>query len=165
MKKRVFRKSRFSLDDSPAWEGYADGETWNGFSCPCFETKTAIEIAKYVVNLYRNSPEVRGNWNYDPHADTLKIVTEPYESETFGGNDITVDDKTVHVYAIGAYNWCWYEVSAPMHCLDCNDVIAPGANYIEGAPLHAGGVCGVFCCSDCAGNFFVRKMCISKVNE
>jgi hypothetical protein len=167
--KAICRKSHFSLDDSPSWEGYTFGQTWNGFACPYFEHKVAVEILKDTTKA-NNQPEWAENkygWNYNPQTDTFTIIDPNDEGDHYKitGEDIAVDGKIVKVYGIGNFAWVWSEDVNEMICDYCNDEIAEGANYIEAKPLNRGGAIATFCCSDCAGAFFVEKMCASKVNQ
>lgn len=162
----VCRKSKFSLDDSPSWDGYTFGQTWNGFACPYFEMKVAKEILTFVVagNNYHDHVNTKYKWNYKPETDKFTFVDPEDDGDhyTIPGEDITYNGKVIHVYGIGNFAWVWTEDEEPIHCEYCNDEIEDGANYLEARPLRAGGATAIFCCSECAGAFFVEQMCDSK---
>lgn len=38
-------KSKFQIDDGPIYEGYTNGNHWNGWACPYFTREVADQIA------------------------------------------------------------------------------------------------------------------------
>lgn len=103
---RKFWQARFSLEmfGNNDFEGFTDGDSWNGWACPYFSSETAEAVLKASErNGYR--------WQYDNesrsflvrHSDDL----QDYESERFSAMNILVNGSEHVVYAIGAYSWAW----------------------------------------------------------
>jgi hypothetical protein len=168
--KFVYRKANFQIDDGEEFAGFTRGESWNGWACPYF----VFEVATKVANQYNDGKESR--WEYSREKDAFlffdasdevyaKEDGDEYEPYTCEGMDIVCDGKTYHVYDIGCGAWVWDEVEKPLTCMDCNELIGANENYIEAMPLRDGGTVGTFCCSDCAGNYFVRKFCRGMTNS
>jgi hypothetical protein len=41
-------KSKFQIEDGPIYEGYTNGNHWNGWACPYFTRQIAEQIAREV---------------------------------------------------------------------------------------------------------------------
>ena len=99
----LFEKGCYSLDPIQAtFEGYTNGDTWNGFACPYFEKDVAESILK--------ASEDNGyQWRYDPEQDVFLVQSKDdppeYEPEEYQGQTISIDSKEVRVYGIGTYSW------------------------------------------------------------
>lgn len=103
----VYRKTRFCMDSLPGlYEGYASGETWNGWACPLFDYNTAEEVL-------RASSQNGFNWRFDSSGDRFIVTNEndsgDYEPEEFVGLELMIEDERVHLYPIGARSWIWEE--------------------------------------------------------
>jgi len=87
----VIRKTRFQMDDGKAFPGYTDGNTWNGWEMPYFETKIAEQVVKA----------------YDPHNEDHPadfVAASPKIDMTDPGTG-----KIKQVISIGGGGWCWDE--------------------------------------------------------
>jgi hypothetical protein len=173
----VYRKANFTLDSDKQFSGFTRGETWNGFACPYFTFEVATQLAiDYVAgNDYHDHTVGKYRWEYDRVKDAFvfydpndedycKDENDEYVPYSCEGMDIVCEGKTYHVYDIGCGAWVWDEVEKPLTCMDCNEVIEADQDYLESMPIREGGNVGTFCSSECAGNFFVRKMCQGKTN-
>ena len=97
-KPTIEKKHTFCLDDSPSYEGYTLSYRWNGWECPAFEKKTAIEILK--------DAEMTGI--FDPETNTFTIThPESDGSETVQGFPIEFNNQIITVYPIGSHSWTW----------------------------------------------------------
>ena len=99
---RVFYKDEFCMDMSEeTFQGFTDGDTWNGFACPYF----IYEEAARLLNEFGNE------WEFDEEKDSFLVHplgdSEYDEPEEFGSVMIQVDGEEVKTYAIGAYSWIW----------------------------------------------------------
>lgn len=90
------RKAKFYLDclEGAKWDGYTNGDTWNGFACPFFTHSEGLRLHAALLAL----------------RDALDLDTEEldvdWKPEDFSSTQI--DDVTV--YAIGSYEWTWEEL-------------------------------------------------------
>lgn len=113
----------FGIDpDTELYPGYTFGDSWNGWATPHF-TK---EVAERVCALAYSTGAYGG---YDEAQDAFVGVLEgvsPEDIDVWPGQDIVVDGQTVHVYPVGAWDWCWdsyqdfYEEQEIHHCPACN---------------------------------------------
>lgn len=101
-----WEKAQFSIDSIPSktFEGYSNGDDWNGWACPFFEFETAQQILKLSeANGY--------SWSYEADNDTFAVRNSEdpadYSPEEFAGTKIQVDGHEFTVYGIGAYSWIW----------------------------------------------------------
>lgn len=100
-----FTSVRFSMDAlEGVFEGFTNGDTWNGWACPYFEQSTAKQVLEASeVNGYR--------WTFDDARDVFSIRSkedpEDYGPEEFAGLDITLSGNSIRVYPIGAFSWTW----------------------------------------------------------
>ena len=101
-----FRKAKFNIDgQQDVFEGYTDGQLWNGWECPHFPKTELPKIAAWLGTQEAEAEYVEA-------ADTFVVMSTESEIETeeFPGLDIVVDGEIIHVYAIGAWSWIWDEV-------------------------------------------------------
>lgn len=101
-------KTTFVIDSLPSesFEGYSNGENWNGWACPFFDHATAERVL-------RASEQNNYTWQYDTQANAfiVRSTADPddYEPEVFSATQAQVDDKAITLYGIGAYSWIWEE--------------------------------------------------------
>lgn len=101
------RKARFTWDDVDSFEGYTFDQTWNGFACPYFTREEGDAVLYYCIASGDEG-------HYDQQEDTFMVTYPPEaggETDSFPGIDVEVDGKPMHLYPIGAWHWCWSEVS------------------------------------------------------
>ncbi len=107
----IFKRSSFSMDALEGiFEGYSDGETWNGWACPYFEY---LEAERVLTASEKNGFV----WSYDASHDRFIVrlakddpaVDAP---ETFEARTIGVGNTTIKVYPVGAYFWIWEECTS-----------------------------------------------------
>lgn len=103
---RKFSRMRFSIEslENAEFEGFTDGDSWNGWACPYFTNQTAKTILK--------ASEINGySWRYDAAADAFLVShiddPESFEPERFESVNINVDGSNIVVYPVGAYSWIW----------------------------------------------------------
>jgi poly-gamma-glutamate capsule biosynthesis protein CapA/YwtB (metallophosphatase superfamily) len=99
------RKAKFAIDSIPniSFEGYTNGETWNGWACPYFEKSEAEHVLqaseanhfKWVYNTGQNTFIV-----YSDDDEAVEEIFEAVQGFLEDGNEIIV-------YGIGAYSWIW----------------------------------------------------------
>ncbi len=100
-------KATFSIDSIPdtTFDGYTNGDTWNGWACPYFEKSEAERVLQASeANHYI--------WSYDSNQDAFIVRSnddpEDYEPEIFEAVRRHVEGGgEVIVYGIGAYSWIW----------------------------------------------------------
>lgn len=98
------RVAEFALDflDNVTFEGYTQGEWWNGFACPYF----SFEQAQRIVTAWRGK-----GWGarYDAEVDTflfeMNVGTKTSDFEAYSGMDF---GKRKY-YRVGAFSWIWDE--------------------------------------------------------
>ncbi len=78
------------------FEGYAEGELWNGWERPLFPFESAQQIAE-AANEFQTA-------FYDALADEFIFETEDGETERFGAVEVEQIGK---LYPIGAGLWIW----------------------------------------------------------
>ena len=98
-------KSEFVIDflEGQTFEGYTQGEEWNGFACPYF----TFQQAQTLVEAWRAAGH---NARYDSEADcfAFEIVSgEGSDYDSFPA--IEVDG--LKVYPVGASCWIWEEMN------------------------------------------------------
>jgi hypothetical protein len=97
----LFRRGRFTLADSEAaFDGWSNGELWNGWAMPRFELAVCGEILKSLGD---------GQARFDGKADAFVTVSNG-ESEVWPAEQVTITDGSqVKVYPLGAGSWIWEE--------------------------------------------------------
>lgn len=105
-----FRKTKFGMDAiDGVYEGYTDGDTWNGWACPYFEYSEAERVLK--------ASQVNGFlWSYDKSEDRFTVWNRaeyPAKDapEVFRAAEIDAGGRSIRAYPVGAYTWIWEEVS------------------------------------------------------
>ena len=97
-------KRVFYIEDSPLFEGFTEGETWNGWQCPSF----TLDIAKNVISMWADDDETSAY--YDERLDMFLVVgsisTEP-EVEIYASKTIEYQGESIKVYSIGSQSLCW----------------------------------------------------------
>lgn len=103
---REFMRAEFSIDalENAKFEGFTDGDSWNGWACPYFTRETAEAVLK--------ASEKNGfTWQYDNESRSFLVQhsndPQDYEPERFSAMSILVNGAEHVVYAIGAYSWVW----------------------------------------------------------
>lgn len=97
------RETEFSIDTlgSKVFEGYTQGEEWNGWACPYFTFEQAEQVVK------AHSEKGLKAW-YDPDTDAFSFEIEASnEIDTFKAEEI----EGQRLYPIGASCWIWEEQS------------------------------------------------------
>lgn len=122
-----YRAARFVLDGigvepEHQYQGYTNGETWNGWECPFFTREEAERLATYF----------RTRWGCDFAYDAARdaYVYKPCNHKTPQGEDcegqpweeeivyrtimltITPNGQEMPFYGIGAWEWTWDEWTA-----------------------------------------------------
>ncbi|RLA69841.1 MAG: hypothetical protein DRG09_04735 [Epsilonproteobacteria bacterium] len=101
-----YKEIRAGIDGSEGelgYKAYTRGYLWNGWTTPCFEYDQVVEVIKDGALLA-----------YDKETDTFTDTFDnemDEDPETYIGFDILINDKPVHVYAIGSGSWCWYVIN------------------------------------------------------
>ncbi len=73
-------------------------DTWNGFDCPYFEKDAFMAWANITGTVA----------TYDRNTDTIGVYDEANEmTDTWKGADFLTVDGMKHLYAVGAWGWCW----------------------------------------------------------
>jgi len=100
----VLRPGKFELDDSPQWEGFTYGETWNGWAMPLFANEVADQIMEHINSQCNPETEgikfdatINGYW-YMPDKINYEDEAEPFLIEETG------------LVAFGSGYWTWTEV-------------------------------------------------------
>ena len=95
----LFRRARLTLGDSVrAFNGWTNGQAWNGWAMPRFEVGVVMEILEFLGDGGR----------FDGEADAFVTVSQDGEEETWAAEVITVGDGSrIKVYGLGAGSWMW----------------------------------------------------------
>lgn len=105
------KKSLFNIDGMPFYEGYTNGNHWNGWACPMFTKETCESICKCINDVGANIQKAF----YDEHLDCF-FVTDINNVEADNpegiqeqaeGRDVQTENGILHLYSFGAYNWIW----------------------------------------------------------
>ena len=114
----MIRVARFSINDGPSFEGFTDGETWNGFAMPMFTKEVALEVAKSmaagnVVVAYNNETDtfyVLDTFYVQEEMDVCNAPIDPIHAKAITHGHT---DEPVTVYDFGRLGWVWMEVEEP----------------------------------------------------
>lgn len=103
-KQPLWRRTRFSLDGlDGSFEGWTNGELWNGWDRPFFESE---EAQRLISQLTDSKPR------FDAQNDAFITVSSD-EDEVWQAETATLlGGRTIKVYPIGAGSWCWEEVAS-----------------------------------------------------
>jgi hypothetical protein len=93
----VARRGKFGMGDTPDFDGWTTGETWNGFACPFFTREQGLKVIEFF-----NSVDWYGRWEYDRKAKEFRGVL------TDGDREVITEDRD-GFYTIGV-GWVWCEV-------------------------------------------------------
>jgi len=98
------RKTKFAIDffNDQTFEGYTQGENWNGFACPYFTFEQVQELL--------NAWQAKG-WDasYDAEKDrfTFEVNTSTAEQECDSFS--AIEFRGTKLYPVGAFCWIWEE--------------------------------------------------------
>lgn len=97
-----------------AFDGYGDGDSWNGWACPVFERDAADRIAEAF--RAQGDASVPFEARYDPETDEY-VFRDPEDDAddeplTFGSGSIDAGDGPIPVWFIGTRYWTWEAVPA-----------------------------------------------------
>ena len=98
----LFRRGRFSLGDSErTFEGWSNGQLWNGWEMPRFEAGIGMEILEFL-----GSEGAR----FDGKTRAFVTASQEGEEETWPAEEITLTDGSrIRAYPLGAGSWIWEE--------------------------------------------------------
>ncbi len=116
-----YHPSVFTIDQCPyAWDGFTNGDHWNGWATPVFEKAQAVAILEETQCIF----------HYDQETDSFVFRCEGEEDEDtieMKGQDILVSDETRHVYQIGTGWWVWDDLQEwdvkNIACCECGTQI------------------------------------------
>jgi hypothetical protein len=96
----LFRKGRFRLADSDrAFDGWSNGQLWNGWEMPRFELQVGMEILGWMGDAKAR---------YDADRDAFVTVNQDGEEEVWLAEGVTVTDGSrIKVYGLGSGSWTW----------------------------------------------------------
>lgn len=98
------KKSLFTIDGFEGiFEGYTQGQHWNGWACPYF-TK---EVAETIMNANNKYADEDFKMSYNADTDTFVRPYDEDENEEFQGIDI----DGIHLYPIGTMCWIWDDLA------------------------------------------------------
>lgn len=99
----VFSSARFALDGVDGeFQGWCDGELWNGWEKPCFER----DVAELILN------SVGATFTYSSKEDAFVVVdAEGKETDRIDGTTVQLGDGgSVTAYFVGSGSWIWERV-------------------------------------------------------
>lgn len=101
------RPAVFQIDAIESYfHGVTQGQHWNGFACPLF----SLEEAQRLMAL-NNHTDFCGQIVYDAAQDAFLFHEFGVESEERPDVYKMVLIDGVKFYPIGAFSWCWQDVS------------------------------------------------------
>jgi hypothetical protein len=96
-------QSEFVIDtfDGDVFEGFTEGESWNGWACPYFTFEQAQKVAESHKQAIANAwyDEKSDTFNFQMDKDAEDDI-EPYEGVAIEGQKF---------YSIGHSHWVWRE--------------------------------------------------------
>lgn len=101
----MFEEALFALvNTKKKFKGYHKPHIrWNGWACPYFEFKEAMDITNFINTFYDYT-----NGEYYTDIDTFIFRDDDVFSKVdFKGVDIEVNGEIKHVYQIGSGYWTW----------------------------------------------------------
>ena len=109
----MFHKGRFIIEDwFGPFEGWTNGQRWNGWECPFFECDTVIRMVDTWNNKAFDGEEYQAR--YDEERDAFYFRDGGLEEwDCFGAKTIETEGKAIKVYPIGAFCWIWSDVEGP----------------------------------------------------
>ncbi len=97
----MLEKAVFVLDafEGEEFEGYMQGETWNGFACPYFPFESAQRLMLVLCAAGQTA-------FYDEKTDEFVCAEEDYEDDPdrYGALEVEGLGK---LYSVGAFAWTW----------------------------------------------------------
>lgn len=95
----LFRGGRFTLaDGGAAFDGWSNGELWNGWEMPRFEFAVCRAILKALGD---------GQGRFDERAEAF-ITARNEQEEAWSHEEITIaDGSRIKVCPLGAGSWTW----------------------------------------------------------
>jgi len=96
----LFRRGRFALADSEVnFDGWTDGQCWNGWEMPRFEKSVAERLVWSLGG---------GRARFDAERDAFVTVAQDGDEEIWASEQIIISDgSAVKVYPVGAGAWIW----------------------------------------------------------
>jgi len=96
----LFHKARFTLADAEtSFDGWCNGELWNGWAMPRFEFAACQAILQFLGNEQAR---------YDADRDAFVTVNQDAEEETWPAQTVTVTDGSrIKAYGLGSGAWTW----------------------------------------------------------
>ena len=88
-------KSKFQIEDGPIYDGYTNGNHWNGWACPWFTKEVADQIATEV-----NADAPYCTMHYDKANDAFVYKAK-------GDDECIYKANTQGLYPIGNGDWRW----------------------------------------------------------
>jgi hypothetical protein len=97
-----FQKATFILDafEGEEFEGYTQGETWNGFACPYFP----FERAQRLMAVLSAEGQVAF---YDEEADQFVYSEEDEDEEDANRYSALEVEGIGKLYSVGTRVWTW----------------------------------------------------------
>ena len=98
----LFSKGRFCLADGDrTFDGWSNGQLWNGWEMPRFELKVGQEILGWMGD---------DKARFDGDRDAFITVNQDGEEEVWPAESIAITDGSrIKVYGLGAGSWIWEE--------------------------------------------------------
>ena len=98
------RATRFTIEayGDAEFDGYTNGELWNGWACPYFTRAQAMKIVAAHNTLGD------GQARYDESADSFVFSFNDGEADTQDAFPV-VNIEGRALYPIGAFCWIWEE--------------------------------------------------------
>jgi hypothetical protein len=96
-------------EETPIFDGFTAGATWNGFVCPYFTKEVADQIAAECNAVAQEYPDCE-TVTYDPERDAYALDRADYDDGpdyVYGQFAASIGQT---VYPIGAFGWTWTEV-------------------------------------------------------
>lgn len=106
------KKTLFTCGTNLTFEGFSNGETWNGFDCPYFE----FEECEKIMNAFNKENEecdVDVKIIYDSTNDCFIEQDENYDEDeyvTYEALFIETSEGSKKVYPLGTCYWMWEEI-------------------------------------------------------
>ena len=106
MTEQMLQPAKFRIDSLPdlVFDGFSDGDHWNGWACPYFSRQEAERVLKA-------STAIGFQWTFDEQQNAFSVrnINDPEdaEPESFEGIQMDINGKTQTLYGVGAYSWIW----------------------------------------------------------
>jgi hypothetical protein len=94
--------------DAPI-DAYTRGDRWNGFECPFFTREQAASLARLWRAAVHCSAEyyaARDEWVFYEPED------RDHPMRAVGQDEVDAEGRSLRVYCIGGWAWCWIEASS-----------------------------------------------------